>query len=261
MEILGTMVKGDSSTPVGPPAALQAYLLGTLDLDAALRLQRRLHFDVAGQPDAAALIVCEHPTQITVGRLGSRSHIRCEPAELHARRWPVRWVHRGGGCVLHVPGQLAIYPILPLDRLQLTIPAYVDCLAGVVRDLLADFNIRGTTDVDNFGLAINGRLLAAFGIAVWGGVSTFGMYLNVHATLDAFRLVWCDPQRPEPMTSLERERHGRLRPTMVRERLLEHFRTRFGFTRLTMFSDHPSLHHPPLHGVSEAWTNHTVGRY
>ena len=43
------------------------------------------------------------------------------------------------------------------------------------------------------------------------------------------------------MTSLERERRGPLRTAMVRERLLEHFAAQFGFTRTTLFFDHPSL--------------------
>src|SRR5262252_2625833 len=99
--------------------ALQAYLLGTVDFDAALALQRQLVYQVGGERDQAALVLCEHPAAITVGRQGSRAHILYEPEELHSLRWRVRWVNRGGGCLLHLPGQLAVYPILPLDRLGL----------------------------------------------------------------------------------------------------------------------------------------------
>ena len=98
-------------------SALQVYLLGTVDFEAALTLQRRLVYQISGERSLAALILCEHPPLITVGRKGSRAHILCGPEELCARRWPIRWVNRGGGCLLHLPGQLAVYPILPLDRL------------------------------------------------------------------------------------------------------------------------------------------------
>ena len=54
--------------------ALRAYLLGPVDFEKALLLQRRLHYDVAGDADQAALIVCEHESLITVGRQGSRRH-------------------------------------------------------------------------------------------------------------------------------------------------------------------------------------------
>ena len=77
--------------------------------------------NVAGDRDSACLILCEHPPLITVGRQGSRGHIRFDTEELFVRGWPVRWVNRGGGCLLHLPGQLAIYPILPLARLAVQV--------------------------------------------------------------------------------------------------------------------------------------------
>src|SRR5712691_2702948 len=80
----------------GPDAALQVYLLGLVEFESALVLQRRLAYQVAGDRDGAVLFLCEHPPLITVGRQGSRAHILCEPEELRARQWRVRWVNRGG---------------------------------------------------------------------------------------------------------------------------------------------------------------------
>ena len=94
-------------------SALQVYLLEMLDFETLLRLQRRLHYDVTSDRLQAAIILCEHTPTITIGRQGSRAHLHVEPEELHSRRWPVRWVNRGGGCLLHVPGQFALYSILP----------------------------------------------------------------------------------------------------------------------------------------------------
>src|SRR5438309_6698380 len=113
-------------------ASLQVYLLRSIYLESALALQRRLVYQVAGERSSAALVLCEHPPLITVGRQGSRSHILCDPEELRVRRWRVRWVNRGGGCVLHQPGQVAVYPILPLDRLNLGLRAYLERLHDVV---------------------------------------------------------------------------------------------------------------------------------
>src|SRR5262249_29179897 len=81
---------------------LQVYLLGTVEFEAALALQRLLAYQIAGARDRAALILCDHPPLITVGRQGSRAHILYEPEELQALRWQVRWVNRGGGCMLHL---------------------------------------------------------------------------------------------------------------------------------------------------------------
>ena len=86
----------------GPPSALQVYLLGTVDFEALLRFQRRLHYEISGDRSQAALILCEHPPLITVGRHGSRAHILMEPHELQVRGWRVRWVNRAGGCWLRL---------------------------------------------------------------------------------------------------------------------------------------------------------------
>jgi lipoyl(octanoyl) transferase len=231
---------------------LQAYLLGTVDFESALALQRRLLYQVTGDRETSALVLCEHPPLVTVGRQGSWAQIRCEPQELQSRRWRVRWVNRGGGCLLHAPGQLALYPILALDQLGLGIEAYLDQLQQVLSDVLDDFQIRATpvaphpsgngrSPLGDRGLWVGHRPIAGVGIAVRDWVSYYGAWLNVNPDLELFRLVRCGRSADGPMTSLERERHGPLRPSLVRERLLEHFAARFGFSHTLLFSDHPSL--------------------
>ena len=228
-------------TPDPRDPALQVYLLGEVDFDAALRFQHRLRYEISGDRDQAALILCEHPPLISVGRRGSHAHLRYDEAELRARRWPVRWVNRGGGCFLHLPGQLAVYPILPLDRLGLGVRDYLHRLGATIHDLVTDFSIRSPLRVDEAGVWVGDRLLAAFGVAVRDWVGYFGAYINLHPPLEPFRFIDVVPGNPGPMTSLTRERRGLVRPSLVRERLIEHFQNRFGFRRLALFSDHPAL--------------------
>jgi len=220
---------------------LQVYLLGTVEFEAALALQRRLVYEVSGQPGGAALLLCEHPPLITVGRQGSRAHILCEPEELRSRRWRVRWVNRGGGCLLHVPGQLAIYPILPLQRLGLGVLGYLRRLQETVSAVLDDFSVRSECPRGQVGIWAGGRLLAAVGVAVRDWVTYYGAALNINPAPGPFRLVRCGGAGEQPMTSLERERRGPLRPALVRERFVEHFAARFQFARVTWFTEHPSL--------------------
>ena len=231
---------GSDLAPAGP--TLQVYMLGAVEFEAALAFQRRLAYDIAGDRTRAVLILCEHPSPlITVGRQGSRSHILCDPAEMRARQWRVRWVNRGGGCLLHLPGQLAVYPVLALDQLGLGLQAFLERLQQVVIDVLAEFGVRGEMQPRNAGVWAGKRLIAGVGLAVRDWVSYYGAYLNVNPALDAFRLVRCGGPAEAPMTSLERERRGPLRPALARQRLLEHFAARFGFSQLSFFSDHPTL--------------------
>jgi lipoyl(octanoyl) transferase len=235
-------VSAADATPDHAPRlpAVQAYLLGTLDLDTAFALQRRLAYDVAGDPTSAAVILCDHPAEITIGREGSREHLRLTPAQLTARRWAVRWVARGGGVVLHVPGQVACYPILPLDQLKLTPAAYIAGLCEVVAELLASFGVHGTVDANEPAVRVHGRRIAHVGVAVRNWVSTFGLILNVTPDLELFRDLDSDGDTV-PVTSLQRECPTPVRVPAVRQRLLELLARKFGFDRLSVFHSHPTI--------------------
>jgi lipoyl(octanoyl) transferase len=221
--------------------SLQVYLLGLVDYQQALALQRRLVYQVAGERSQGAMLLCEHPSLITVGRQGSWTDILYETEELRTRGWQVLWVNRGGGAILHTPGQLAIYPILALDRLRLDLPAYLKRLEDVLLALLDDFNVRGEDRLDNIGVWVGGRQIAKIGVAVREWVSYHGAVLNVNPDLRVFRGMRSDGIDTGPMTSLERERRGKLRMALVREKLVEHFAAHFDFARTTLFFDHPSL--------------------
>ena len=233
--------------------ALTAYLLGCLEFDALLALQRRLVYDVGGDRDAGAVVVCDHPPGITIGREGSRVHVRRSLEELNSREWRVRWVSRGGGAMLHLPGQVACYPIVPLDRLRLTPAAYLAELQAVVLELLRDFDIAGTLDAERPGVRIRGRRVAHVGVAVRDWVSGFGIVLNVCPDLELFRDVHCDGD-PEPMTSIQRETPNRVRLPAVRQRLVELLAARFGFGRVSVFHHHPGMSPKPAHHAATTRT-------
>jgi lipoyl(octanoyl) transferase len=221
---------------------LQVYLLGSVEFEAALALQRRLAYAIAGDRGSAALILCEHPPLVTVGRQGSRAHILCEPEELRARQWRVRWVNRGGGCFLHLPGQLAAYPLLPLDRLELGLQAYLDRLHAVLVAVLDDFSVKAESRPAQAGVWVQGRPVAGCGVAVRDWVSYFGTYLNVSPDLEPYRRVrFAGSATHGQMTSLARERRGLVRPAHVRQRFVEHFADRFAFADVALFTDHPAL--------------------
>ena len=234
----------------GPPRVLQAYLFGTLDFDRAVALQRRLAYEVTGDTPSPAVVLCEHPSGITVGRHGSRAHIRLPDDELAARRWDVRWVARGGGVVLHVPGQVVCYPVLPLSALGLTPAAYVSGLCAVVADLCHSFGLTTTIDENLPAVRVNGRRMAAVGVAVRNWVASFGVVVNVSPDLELFRGIDCDGDRV-PMTSLQRECPTPVRAQAVRQRLLESLAARFGFDRTSVFHNHPMfLPQPPRHATA-----------
>jgi len=241
---------GEEQPEFVAPRSLAAYLLGAPTFDALLALQRRLVYDVAGDRDTAAIVICDHPTGVTIGREGSVSHVRPNPNELAARGWPVNWVARGGGAMLHLPGQVACYPVFALDAFNLTAGRFVIELQAVARDLCREFGVEAVADPERPGVRASGRRIAHVGVAVRNWVTSFGLVVNVNPDLAPFRAVRCDGD-PVPMTSLARESALRVRVSGVRQRLLELVAARFGFDRLSVFHNHPAaLPHPTRHAIS-----------
>jgi lipoyl(octanoyl) transferase len=240
-------------TAANGESPLQVYLLGSVDFDDMVRCQRRLVYEVSGDRSRAVLILCEHPPFISVGRDGSRDHVGYEPHELAAREWPLRWVNRGGGCLLHLPGQLAVYPILPLDRLGVDLRGYLDRLHAVLLDVITTMEVPAVVRPGRAGLWVGDRLLAHVGVAVREWVTYFGATVNVHPDLEPFRRVRVAGPGEPPMTSLAREQRDPVRDAAVRQRLVESFARQFGFGRTALFHTHPALTRPsPSDAVAPA---------
>lgn len=221
-----------------PGRGLRAYLLGAVGFDAFLALQRRLVYDVGGEPDRPAVVVCEHPPGVTIGRDGSRMHLRVGGDELAAREWPVRWMARGGGVLLHLPGQAAVYPIVPLAGR--TPAAFARTLSETAAGVARAFDVPAATRPDRPGVWANGRLVGHVGLAVRGGVTAFGLTLNVNPDLERFRGVWVDGD-PRPMTSLVRESTVRVRLPAVRQMMVERLADALGCDRVSVFHHHPAV--------------------
>ncbi|MFO0877072.1 MAG: lipoyl(octanoyl) transferase LipB [Gemmataceae bacterium] len=214
---------------------LQVHLLGNLSLDETLRLQRSLVYRLGESSLGGALLLVEHPPFVTVGRHGKASDLPFASPEFLRQGWPIRWVARGGETVLHLPGQLAIYPIVSLNRLQLSLEGYLALLHQVLHDLLDDFSIQAHSRSDLAGVLVQQRQIASVGVAIRQQMTLFGAVLNVDPDLTWCRLI---PSAHEA-TSLARERRGPLRHALVRQQLVEHLRHRFGFDETTMVFARP----------------------
>jgi lipoyl(octanoyl) transferase len=171
---------------------------------------------------------------LTVGRAGSRRHVRCPATDLQRRGISVQWVERGGGCILHNVGQLAVYPIAHLGRLGITLGRWTCLLRDALLRVLQDLCIDGAPRHGHCGLVGRSGQLAAAGFAVRGGVCRFGAYLNVNPPLDHYRRI--DVIDPDQAAANERTTMGSLvcetgRPvtmSAVRSSLVHHLSAAFG---------------------------------
>lgn len=226
--------------PIPPP--LELYLLGIIEFDDVQRLQRRLVYDV-GESGGGALILCEHPPTITVGRSGSRAHVLLDDVELREAGVRVHWVNRGGGCILHTPGQLVAYLILPLQPLGLTLLGYMDHLHQVLLEVLREFDLPGETRRDLPGVFFGGARVASIGVAVTRWIAYHGLTLNVGTFLGDFSVLE-EPGiglQPLRQTSMESRRQRPAPMPKVREALVRSVEAAFGLEQHHVYTDHPLI--------------------
>lgn len=224
------------------PAAAGFHLLGQVDFDTCLALQQRLVYEAGGTSRRQVqVLICEHPPLISIGRLGSRGHLQVDQQELESRRLEVRWTNRGGGCVVHAPGQLAIYPVVTLDRCGWTLGEYVRRLHAALLALYTELRIQAETPAGRHGAWGRSGQLAAVGIAVKDWTSYHGLFLNVCPSLELVRLVDSDPWGHAPMSSLVSERQQPVKMTSVREGIVRHLAAALGCERYHLHTGHPLL--------------------
>ncbi|HUJ58045.1 MAG TPA: lipoyl(octanoyl) transferase LipB [Kofleriaceae bacterium] len=175
--------------------------LGRADYARVLADQHALRERVwAGDP--GAILLCEHPPVITLGRSADRGHV------LAAGDVPVVQIERGGDVTYHGPGQLMVYPVV-------RVRGVVDFLARVaaaLADACAALGVPGAAfRRAPAGLWLGDAKLAACGIHIARGVAVHGFALDVATPRAAWqRIVPCG--LGVPLVSLEAALAARDRP-------------------------------------------------
>ena len=219
--------------------SLEVHLLACVDFESALFLQERSVYEISGREDRQGnLLLCEHPPMITVGREGSRAHFRVDPDELTARQMPVRWINRGGGAVVHAPGQLAVYPIVPLNRLGLGVADYRRLLESVALDVCRELAVAAWRRDDLPGVWSPLGQLVSIGVAVKSWVAYHGMFINVSPALEVLRMV---DSGTGSSTSLQAQRQRITPMHVVRESVIRNLTDRLGYERHHVYTGHPLL--------------------
>lgn len=234
--------------------AAHFHLLGCVDYEDCLHVQRRLAYDALTRADGrVAVLLCEHPPLVTIGRSGSRGQVHFTGAELSEWQLGVRYVSRGGGCLLHSPGQLAIYPILSLDWHRWTVGQYVRKLQAALGGALAELGVQARSHDRLSGWWGQTGMLAAIGAAVKQGMTSHGAFINVAPENRGFGRVEVVPTgevkaaAPDgfvykpTLSSLLSERPAAAKMTGVRSAVIQHLAANLGCDDYHLHTGHPLL--------------------
>lgn len=232
-----------STRPRRATPTVHFHLFGRVLLEDLLNLQRRLVYECGSRDDGRiTILVCEHEATITIGRAGSRADVLVSADDLVRREIEVQYVARGGGAMLHGPGQLSLYVIAPLSRLRWTVGDYLRRLQTGLAKTLDAMLVRHRDRDDQFGLWGRSGLLAAFGVCVRHGISSHGVSVTVQPESPLHRRIL--PVSGESLSrlgSLLTERTSAGRMAAVRSTLIATLPAALGCETSHVCSGHPLL--------------------
>ena len=166
---------------------IQALWLGSFSFKQSLEKQIELKEKVIKQESVGFFMGFESQNPvITEGLRSKRSNILWSEQKLKkfgVERFSIR---RGGETTLHAPGQLVIYPVLPLAFFNLRIKDYIVMLENITGQVLVELGIQTKRLEEYAGLFTSRGKIAFFGVHVSQGITQHGLAINVNNPLHLF---------------------------------------------------------------------------
>ncbi|HEY5139376.1 MAG TPA: lipoyl(octanoyl) transferase LipB, partial [Methylococcales bacterium] len=116
----------------------------------------------------------------TLGLNGKREHL------LNTGNIPVVNSDRGGQVTYHGPGQLVIYTLLDINRLNLGVRQLVTILEQAMISTLAQYGIVAVSRADAPGVYVNDKKIGSIGLRIKKNCSYHGLSLNNDMDLRPF---------------------------------------------------------------------------
>ena len=154
-------------------------------------LETLIHAKLQGRTVPGQLIFVEHLPVYTIGKSGNAANMLLNPKQLEEKHVECIKVDRGGDITYHGPGQLVVYPIIDLDRLEIGVKEYVRCLEEAVIRTIADYGISGERLEGATGVWIEShtpraRKICAIGVKCSRSITMHGLALNANTDLTYF---------------------------------------------------------------------------
>ena len=125
----------------------------------------------------------EHPPIFTLGTAADKNHI------LNAKDIPIVQSDRGGEVTYHGPGQLVIYFLLDVKKLEFSPNKLVSTIQNFVKDLLQELSIECNFIEGAPGVYVDKKKIASIGLRISKGKSYHGISLNFDMDLSPFKQI------------------------------------------------------------------------
>ena len=125
----------------------------------------------------------EHPPIFTLGTAADKDHI------LNAKDIPIVQSDRGGEVTYHGPGQIVIYFLLDVKKLDFGPKKLVLTLQNFIKDLLEEISINCNFIEGAPGVYVEKKKIASVGLRISKGRSYHGISLNFNMDLSPFNQI------------------------------------------------------------------------
>ena len=125
----------------------------------------------------------EHNPVFTLGTAANRDHI------LDSREIPVVKSDRGGEVTYHGPGQLVVYFMLDVKKLDFNPNKLVTFIQHFVKNLLLDLSIHSNFIGGAPGVYVEKKKIASIGLRISNGKSYHGLSINFDMDLSPFKQI------------------------------------------------------------------------
>jgi lipoyl(octanoyl) transferase len=201
---------------------------GTIEFRDAWRRQRELVDAILHQDHPDTLVLCEHPSVITLGRTTQQGSVLTHGDLLRMRNVDVIEIDRGGEATVHNPGQLVGYPIFNLQRSKPDLHWFLRTVEQSIIDALQTFNLQSGRVDGLTGVWIGAeRKICAIGIHCSKWVTSHGFALNVCNELALFSDIVPCGITDRGVTSIEREINPCPPLDIVASAVIDSFRKNF----------------------------------
>lgn len=125
----------------------------------------------------------QHPPVFTMGLNGKKEHL------LNVKNIPVINIDRGGQVTYHGPGQLVVYTLIDLKRLNIGVKDLITTIEKSILQLLKQYGINGEGKENAPGVYVKQKKIAALGLRIKHNRSYHGLSLNIDMDLTPFQQI------------------------------------------------------------------------
>jgi lipoyl(octanoyl) transferase len=203
------------------------------DLQHKLFNNKKREKEQGKDPGNDYFLLCQHPHVITIGKSGKLDNLLVNEQLLAAKNVELFRIDRGGDITYHGPGQIVGYPIVDIEKREISVKQYVYLLEQTIINVLSEYDLIASRLEGATGVWIDTdrkpRKICAIGVKVSRYITMHGFAFNVNTDLEYFRLINPCGFTDKSVTSLQMETNMTHDIQLLEKQIINQFHKLFNY--------------------------------